>query len=587
MKKFITIILLLLVSNVYSQKIMTPVIPDVMGNISVINNEFAKSVFAFEANAFTLFPGFPIHIQYNTQEGAIYCNMDSDPEFEIVYNIGYTVQAFNLDGSSVPGWPKTVASYPMDGSPSFGDIDGDGQGEIVVTNHGATSGGYIYAYKKNGTVCTGFPVNHGYTTRTPVLADVNNDGKMEIIVNKRTYPTGWVYVYKGDGTVLTGWPKATYTVPASSAAVGDIDNDGIPEIITESLSSIYAFKPNGDSIPGFPFVLPNGDITSYSSPVLADVDNDNKREIIFGTHSSSGVGFVYILKQNATVLTGWPKTTDNWVYGPPAVGFIDNDNVLDISVGDQVLSGTPADKLYAWNVNGTALTGFPVTGLNAINDQVSLADIDGDGMTELIIDDNTQTLADTLGQYLAFNHDGTPVAGWPLITKGTTMFSTPCFGDLDGNGILDMTGAGIQGFGNSSYTNVYAWNTGMAYAPLKNYVPMWQYNTRHNGVYGDYLQVGINTIETKIPEKFSLYQNYPNPFNPSTNIRFEIPKGGQFVSLKVYNILGREVAILVNQQLNPGSYEVQWNAGKNSSGVYFYRLETVSFTDVKRMLLVK
>ena len=410
---------------------------------------------------------------------------------------------------------------------------------------------------------------------------------MEIIVNKRTYPTGWVYVYKGDGTILSGWPKTTATVPASSAAVGDIDNDGIPEIITESYTAIYAFKPNGDSIPGFPFVLPNGDVTSYSSPVLVDVDNDNKREIIFGTHVSGGGGFVYILKQNGTVMTGWPKATDNWIYGPPAVGLIDNDNILDIAVGDQVLSTTPVDKLYAWNVNGTALTGFPVTGLNAINNQVSLVDVDGDGMTELIIDDNTQTTADTLGKYLAFNHDGTPVSGWPLITKGTTMFSTPCFGDLNANGILDMTGVGIEGFGNSSYTNVYAWNTGITYAPIKNYVPMWQYNTRHNGVYGDYLQVGINPIGTKIPEKFSLYQNYPNPFNPATNIRFAIPGRGQFVILKVYNILGRLVETLVNQHLNPGTYEVKWDAGDNSSGVYFYNLETGNFVETKKMLMIK
>jgi hypothetical protein len=127
----------------------------------------------------------------------------------------------------------------------------------------------------------------------------------------------------------------------------------------------------------------------------------------------------------------------------------------------------------------------------------------------------------------------------------------------------------------------------MAYAPLKNYVPMWQYNTRHNGVYGDYLQVGVNTIETKIPEKFSLYQNYPNPFNPATNIRFEIPGRGQFVTLKVYNILGRIVETLVNQQLTPGTYEVKWNAGKNSSGVYFYKLESGNFVETKKMLMIK
>ncbi|MBS1492287.1 MAG: T9SS type A sorting domain-containing protein [Bacteroidetes bacterium] len=90
------------------------------------------------------------------------------------------------------------------------------------------------------------------------------------------------------------------------------------------------------------------------------------------------------------------------------------------------------------------------------------------------------------------------------------------------------------------------------------------------------------------PEGFNLSQNYPNPFNPTTNIKFNIPVSG-FTSLKVYDIIGNEVATLVNQNVQKGEYSVQFNTSELnlSSGVYFYRLTTGNFTDVKKMSLIK
>jgi len=88
------------------------------------------------------------------------------------------------------------------------------------------------------------------------------------------------------------------------------------------------------------------------------------------------------------------------------------------------------------------------------------------------------------------------------------------------------------------------------------------------------------------PLKFSLAQNYPNPFNPQTTIDFSIAST-DFVSLKIYDIIGREVATLVNSSLTPGKYTVQWNASSAASGIYIYRLITSKFTDTKRMMLVK
>ncbi|MCI0448415.1 MAG: T9SS type A sorting domain-containing protein [Chlorobi bacterium] len=102
--------------------------------------------------------------------------------------------------------------------------------------------------------------------------------------------------------------------------------------------------------------------------------------------------------------------------------------------------------------------------------------------------------------------------------------------------------------------------------------------------------VGITSINSEIPGEFSLEQNYPNPFNPKTIINFQLPSsnsGSNYVTLKIYDMTGREVSTLVNQQLNAGSYSVDFDGSGLSSGVYFYRLHAGGFSDVKKMNLVK
>ena len=88
------------------------------------------------------------------------------------------------------------------------------------------------------------------------------------------------------------------------------------------------------------------------------------------------------------------------------------------------------------------------------------------------------------------------------------------------------------------------------------------------------------------PQKYSLHQNHPNPFNPTTNIRFQITDYG-FVSLKVYDVLGREVAILVNAEEAPGTYQVVWDGSAQASGVYLYRLQARGFSQTKKLVLMR
>ena len=99
--------------------------------------------------------------------------------------------------------------------------------------------------------------------------------------------------------------------------------------------------------------------------------------------------------------------------------------------------------------------------------------------------------------------------------------------------------------------------------------------------------IGIHNISSAIPKEYMLYQNYPNPFNPSTKIKFEIPAGNNSVQLKIFDVTGREAATIVNESLKPGTYEADWNAAGFASGVYFYKLVSGNFTQVKKMVLVK
>jgi hypothetical protein len=96
----------------------------------------------------------------------------------------------------------------------------------------------------------------------------------------------------------------------------------------------------------------------------------------------------------------------------------------------------------------------------------------------------------------------------------------------------------------------------------------------------------VANSDQALPQKYALTQNYPNPFNPSTSFTYELSKAG-FVSVKVYDLLGREVATLVNEFKQAGSYPATWNAASFGSGVYFYKMQSGSFTSTKKMILMK
>ncbi|MCX6138779.1 MAG: T9SS type A sorting domain-containing protein [Ignavibacteriales bacterium] len=100
------------------------------------------------------------------------------------------------------------------------------------------------------------------------------------------------------------------------------------------------------------------------------------------------------------------------------------------------------------------------------------------------------------------------------------------------------------------------------------------------------ITTGVEELKSSLPEQYALQQNYPNPFNPATTIEYAVPQQSH-VTLKIFDLLGREAAVLVNGRKESGGYSVQWNAAAMPSGIYFYRLQAGSFTETKRMILMK
>jgi hypothetical protein len=148
----------------------------------------------------------------------------------------------------------------------------------------------------------------------------------------------------------------------------------------------------------------------------------------------------------------------------------------------------------------------------------------------------------------------------------------------------------VPGFGTTTEPKAYSFIDDLSITPNLTL----RYRLKQIDFNGSYTYSNILEVEIAAPNVFSLEQNYPNPFNPSTKIKFTIPsviasetKQSQLVTLKVYDILGNEIATLVNEEKSAGSYEVEFNASNLPSGIYFYQLKAGQYSETKKMILLK
>ncbi|MBS1513809.1 MAG: T9SS type A sorting domain-containing protein [Bacteroidetes bacterium] len=175
----------------------------------------------------------------------------------------------------------------------------------------------------------------------------------------------------------------------------------------------------------------------------------------------------------------------------------------------------------------------------------------------------------------------TPTMAWVAVS-GATGYSIQIATDLNFNNVV---------YNANSATNIHAIPSGTL---ILNTLYFWRVRASNAGGNGPYsavwnfrsTTVNVNTIAGVIPTEYKLYGSYPNPFNPSTTIRFDIPKHSD-VTIKVFDMTGKQVSELINLSLEAGAYETKFNASALASGIYYYRIEAGEFSDTKKMILVK
>lgn len=517
---------------------------------TTVTNEFRKTFFVHRDP--DLFAGFPMHFEGSLEPSMKFANLDDDPgeELIMVTNEGL-LHAFKPDGSELPGFPielgmrkghatgesgsheeacayqdpgsrdaSCVAKHgqvnfevrqAMVGTPAIGDLEGDGSDmEIVVS----TFDGYIFAYRLDGSLVPGFPVRtdpaNSATTNpdnrldegffaSPVLFDLDGDKDLEII---NAAMDQHVYVFHHDGSLDSGFPVLLrdesdpifYNLGeriVASSAVGDIDRDGVVEIISPTNEfydgnrvRLYIVDGRGKNAPDGPIegggplvfsgllgeVLPIVGRGIAGAPVLANIDSDPYLEFTaegiagrplmrswdgskliekagaysaspdyFGEKSNSADDGALPLLSNG-IFSRLDDSGDlAYVKGTAGYGF-----ALAFASGGE--RGYFDHQITAWNVN----TGLPLVGFPQVVDDwqfiagPSAADIDGDF--------NVEVLVGTGGYRVhAFNSEGEVPEGWPKFTGGW-IIATPTLGDFDGDGNLDVAVGTRSGW-------LYVWKT--------------------------------------------------------------------------------------------------------------------------------
>jgi hypothetical protein len=310
---------------------------------------------------------------------------------------------------------------------------------------------------------------------------------------------------------------------------------------------------------GFPVLSTN---RFNVAPVLVDLDLDGDLEIIIGNDS----GLLQVLDHNGQEIISYDVGDD--IRGGISVADLDNNGSKEI-----LFSGYD-DFLHAWNpLDNIEIDGWPIDLMsNSVSEPVT-ADLDNDGDLEVIA-------ANKSGMLFVFHHDGSSFNGFPT-SLNRYIESSPVVGDIDEDGDFEIV------IGSSEGLHVFDIKT------QRGDIISWKMhrgNTDRSGSLG-FTLVNINNEAEVMPSKFSVSKNYPNPFNPSTSIDITIPEK-RSLTVKVFDLNGKVLNTLINRELYPGHYSVDWN-GKNylgqslATGLYIIRVRSGSHFSSQKVLLLK
>ncbi|HMQ78183.1 MAG TPA: FG-GAP-like repeat-containing protein [Ignavibacteria bacterium] len=493
---------------------------------------------------------------------------------------------------------------------SIGDYNNDGYPDIFVVNGGSSANQNNFFYTNNGDgsftkVTTGIFVNEIGNSWGSSPVDYDKDGKLDIYTANYNRNN---FLYKGNGdgsfTKITAGAIVNDGGNSLNCAWGDYDNDGWPDVFVANANfttgeNNFLYKNNGDGT--FTKITPGNIVNDGGNSTGAswgDYDNDGDLDL-FVTNYFTENNFLYRNEGSGafTKITAGEIVNDGGASVGSAWGDYDNDGDLDLFVSND---NDQNEFLYNNNGNGTftKVTNGDIVNSGGRSNGATWGDYDLDGDIDLYVANGNQPVQQN---NFLFRNNGTPNNWINIYCKGVisnrSAIGTRVIASAFINGvrvkqtreISGQTGYNAQnslnvelGLGNAAVidTIIIKWPSGVTDVYLNVAGNRFITAVENQGI------IGINSEGGETPAEFKLLQNYPNPFNPTTNIKFMLPSAGM-VNLRIFDILGNAVTVLVNEIKQAGTYTANFDASKYSSGIYFYTFEAGNYRQTKKMLLVK
>jgi hypothetical protein len=424
-----------------------------------------------------------------------------------------------------PGEPR-IQTYGANG----GDVNGDGHLDIVVVNE-ISHDIRVFLNDGQGTYGTStiYPIPTGSRPSTNESVDLDGDGVLDFACGNSTGDSVSIFIGNGDGTFQ---PVRNYQTASGvrGLCILDADGDGNLDIVTANRSgnNVSILRNNGNGTFATRVNM-DANCSGETSVAAADANGDGILDLFVAAYNSNEVAI--LLGNGAGGFTFSSKVTIGSQPWMIAVGDVNGDGKVDAVT---VNSGNASTSIAFGNGLGgfSSVVSYPTGNFPLA---IDLGDIDGDGDLDLVSSNYGS------GTWTVYENNGSGIFGNPRTLQASSAGSCATLYDYDNDGDLDMTG--IDEIDDLIFV-------------FRNGPP-------------------VNVIESAArPLAFALEQNYPNPFNPSTTFAFSI-RYSSFVILEVYDVLGREIATLVNELKQPGSHVVTWDATGFSSGIYYYRLFAV------------
>lgn len=544
-------------------------------------------------------------------------------EAQVTVDTGFTVAA-QIKPSSYAAWPDSIGAEKV---LSGFDINKNGKKEFLVlgdplwTQATNIERPYLFLFEASGnntynliwsTVVPGIN-NGGYQNPDFTVADIDKDGNQEIIVVVPRARTGddaaLLYLYEFDGDSIPHQPTITsdlglrpgmrYT--ASRVEVADVDGDGENEVVVTSRNDDYGGTGLGRTLLVEHFF--GGDISPAtfgyferefidSSSVLkggavydmgiTDFDGDGKKEIWVATWDLLSVAIYEATGKDTYVLAKDINQArpDNDVGVRHSMRWYDadKDGKLEYYCAGITDATNPGNiHMIPSTTDVSTLSTASVVTLTPDLEPVSewsyegadIGDVNGDGKMDYIVAGAGPRRQVFWLQYKSGNPADS--ANYRM----ATLYKDEVPADLGFSFMTINIGNDIDGDGKKEVfiPNRYP-RTGVPSDPAVIILE------------SKSISASVEQVEGVIPQGYALGQNYPNPFNPETAINFSIPAAGH-VSVTIHNSLGQEVATLVDAELEPGVYSASFNGRDFASGTYFYTLRAGSFTETRKMLLLK